>query len=67
VEDAASLCGKKEALHEERLRLLHQLAEEEAAAAAMAASGTAPAAAAAAVQATQADSLDAFMSGQLFS
>ena len=68
MEDAASLCGKREALQEERLRLQQQLEQEEAAAvAAKAAGGTGSAPAAAQQQQQQQDeqqdSLDAFMTG----
>lgn len=76
VEDAASLCGKKEALQEERQRLLLQLEKEEATAAAAAAATAggsgggavqdqvAIAAAEAHGQQQGQDSLDAFMSGE---
>lgn len=65
--DAASLCGKKEALQEERQRLLQQLEKEEAAAAAVAAkSGSGSGSGGkAAGEGAQEDSLDAFMSGVL--
>lgn len=66
--DAASLCGKKEALQEEQQRLLQQLEKEEAAAAAVAATsggGSSSSGGKAAGEGTQEDSLDAFMSGVL--
>lgn len=66
MEDAASLCGKKEALQEERQRLQQLIEQEEAAAAAGGgAAGAAKGGAASAAEGQeQQDSLDAFMTGE---
>lgn len=65
VEDAASLCGKKEALQEERQRLQQLIEKEEAAAVADGTAGAGSGGGAPAAEGREhQDSLDAFMTGK---